>query len=187
MHQATKPLSPNPVNSASHLHNAQKQQHPQKNIKLLPITKSLSCPATNNPLCTQTNKMSLQPPISTENKLLQPPSQPNAKLPTSQPNATLPLSPPNATPANPKLPLTTDISNQPGILTPAYNKPRPVSSNNGKPQHKNLEGATSNTCHHCGKVYAFKSSLSKHLRKEHSDESHSESKGYVSCHQCQSR
>ena len=46
--------------------------------------------------------------------------------------------------------------------------------------------STASTCHHCGKVYSFKSGLSKHLRKEHSSES--ESKGYnITCHQCQSR
>ena len=43
MHHATKPLSPNPVYSASHLHNAQKQQHP-------PVNPMLNCPPVNQML-----------------------------------------------------------------------------------------------------------------------------------------
>ena len=43
------------------------------------------------------------------------------------------------------------------------------------------------TCPHCGKAYSFRSGLSKHLRKEHSNESQGEPKSYIVCHICRLR
>ena len=61
----------------------------------------------------------------------------------------------------------------------------PSSATNTK--NKRNYGPTSNTCPHCGKVYSFKSSLSKHLKKEHSTEFNSGARSYVVCNQCESR
>ena len=69
-------------------------------------------------------------------------------------------------------------------LTPCNTSPATTNSHciNSTKHH-----TISNTCPHCSKVYAFKSGLSKHLRKEHGSESQSGSRRYILCNQCQSR
>ena len=58
--------------------------------------------------------------------------------------------------------------------------PSPVTN----PQPRPLRKAK---CPHCSKEYAFRSGLTKHLKKDHSDKTSSTSSGNIKCNQCNSR
>ena len=58
--------------------------------------------------------------------------------------------------------------------------PSPVTN----PQPRPLRKAK---CPHCSKEYAFRSGLTKHLKKYHSDKTSSTSSGNIKCNQCNSR
>ncbi|CAI8010429.1 hypothetical protein GBAR_LOCUS6875, partial [Geodia barretti] len=57
--------------------------------------------------------------------------------------------------------------------------PSPVTN----PQPRPLRKAK---CPHCSKEYAFRSGLTKHLKKDHSDKTSSTSSGNIKCNQCNS-
>ena len=42
-------------------------------------------------------------------------------------------------------------------------------------------------CPHCSKMYAYKSGLSKHLKRDHSDKIRGEPSRYIKCNQCTPR
>ena len=102
------------------------------------------------------------------------PKQPLSALPSTRPI------PPNGRPT----PLDSTQLHNKTLPHSLPNTVLPVSSQSGP--HRNTS-TTSKTCHYCGKVYAFKTGLSKHLRKEHSHESQNEPQSYLVCNQCQSR
>ena len=58
----------------------------------------------------------------------------------------------------------------------------PANKDNVKPANK-----SDKTCHHCGKVYSFRSGLSKHIREKHNKASEDQPKGYIVCHLCKLR
>ena len=150
------------------------QSHPP--AQLLPL-----CPTDSTQSSSPTD--SNRPPSPTDSK---PPLYPTDFTPfPSHTDATLSPSPTNAKPScgvpssNSKLPLS-DLNS----------KLQPCSiptSQSMSTQQTCTQSKASNTCYICGKVYAFKSGLSKHLKKEHRDESYGEAKGYLICNLCQCR
>ena len=181
---ATKPL-PFPVNTTNN----------QASLTTIPSpspTDSKPPPSPTDsklPLCPTDSTQSSSPTDSNR-----PPSPTDSKPPLystdstpfpSHTDATLSPSPTNAKPSC-------------GVFSkPSSNSKLPLSDLNSKLQPCSIPTSqsmsTQQTCtqskasNTCCKVYAFKSGLSKHLKKEHRDESHGEAKGYLICNLCQCR
>ena len=69
--------------------------------------------------------------------------------------------------------------------TPPTSKQAPLQNSKPPTSSRDSKDTRACSCPHCDKTYAYRSGLSKHIRKEHGKES--KGKGYLSCNLCPSR